>query len=67
MVVVLLYFVLTFFFSQHVTAPAMANVMMVWMVMAAVSVKRGGLVNTVNQKSVRAGFTWKTVLNILDY
>lgn len=53
-------------FSQRVTAPAMASVTAAWTVMAAVSVKRGGRVNTANQKSVRAGFTWKTVLNVLD-
>lgn len=54
-------------FSQRVTAPAVASVMTAWTVMAAVSVKRGGRVNTANQKSVRAGFTWKTVLNEWDY
>lgn len=55
-------------FSQHVTAPAMASVTAVLTEVAAVSVKRGGRVNTANQKSVRAGFTtWKTVLNVLDY
>lgn len=53
-------------FSQHVTAPAMASVIAAWTVMAAVSVKRGGRVNTANQKSVRAGLTWKALSNVLD-
>lgn len=44
----------------------MASVIAAWMVMAAVSVMRGGRVNTANQKSVRAGFTWKTLSNVLD-